>query len=324
RIFTKFGLENLTVKKRPGLAALCLESGIRNKDKLNAADVSFKLAPRINVCGRLADASLPVELLLSNDKKLAKKLAATLEIMNRERQKIEHEIIIQASKIVDTNYQNAPGIVLYNENWHSGVVGIVSGRLSRDYNKPCIVLGKERGLAKGSGRSIHPYNLMDIVSKCQKNIEAWGGHAFAVGISLTTEKIDQFRDDFCSAIADYQLDDVEVAIDVACELTPKQLCNDFILELDRLQPYGQKNDEPIFCLRNISMTNPEVFGLNKNHFKFSLFGRNNLCINCIAWNMINNMPRINEPFDMLVKIGPDNWNNSIRVQLTLIDWQYVK
>ncbi|MDR0351338.1 MAG: single-stranded-DNA-specific exonuclease RecJ [Puniceicoccales bacterium] len=324
RIFTKFGLENLAAKKRPGLAALCLESGIRNKEKLSSADVSFKLAPRINVCGRLSDASLPVELLLSNDMKLAKKLAATLETMNKERQKIEHEITAQASKIVDTNYQNAPGIVLYNENWHSGVVGIVSGKLCRDYNKPCIVLGKERGLAKGSGRSIHPYNLMDIISKCQKNIETWGGHAFAVGISLSMEKIDQFRNDFCKAIADYQLDEIEMTINVVCELNSKQLCNKLILELDQLQPYGQKNDEPIFCLRNVHMADPETFGIHKNHFKFNLFGRNNLCISCIAWNMSNNMPELNKSFDMLVKIGLDSWNNFNRIQLTVVDWQYVK
>jgi single-stranded-DNA-specific exonuclease len=324
RIFTKFGLECLAAKKRPGLAALCHESGIHDREKLRAADVSFKLAPRINVCGRLADASLPVELMLSNDTNLAKELASTLEVMNKERQKIEHEIIIQASKIIDTNYPNAPGFVLYDENWHSGVVGIVSGRLCRDYNRPCIILGKERGLAKGSGRSIPPYNLVDIILKCQKNIETWGGHPFAIGLSLAVEKIDQFRTGFCNAISAYQLGDTETAINVICELTPNQLGNGLIHELDQLQPYGQKNEEPIFCIRNVVMTKPEIFGLYKNHFKFNILGENNLPICCIVWNMADNMPELNRSFDMLVKLGADTWNNSNRPQLTIIDWQYTK
>ena len=193
RIFARHGLRMLAETRRPGLKTLMQVSGLKPEQGLMPTDISFRLGPRINASGRLADAALSVDLLLSADAGFCDQAARKLDDLNRERQDIERLITERAERYVEENFTASRGLVLFDEDWHPGVVGIVAGRISRKYNRPAIVLGNEGTLAKGSGRGIAGYNLVEILGACAGCLDSWGGHPMAVGVSLQKGKLDEFR-----------------------------------------------------------------------------------------------------------------------------------
>jgi single-stranded-DNA-specific exonuclease len=307
------------------LDALCTVANIPLGQAITRQDVSFKLAPRINVSGRLSDAVMPVELLLANNISEAMLQAKKIDKMNRERQRIEHEISVEAERIVQENYPNDPGIVLFDPHWHSGVVGIVAGKLSREYNCPAIVLALERGMAKGSGRSMGD-NLVDILGECSSYMEAWGGHKMAVGVSLKPENVDAFRQAFNQAIVRLRKEGHRTAeeIEIAYTLDKNEINEQLAQDLERyIQPYGQENEEPIFCIRNVYFPNcTEFFGAEKQHFRFWIDRKKMPWLSGIAWNMASRFPGKNRAIDVLVKITFDAWNNEKFLLLQLVDWRY--
>ena len=324
RVLVKHGLQSFAKERRPGLEALCAVSNIPSGVPIIQSDVSFKLAPRINVSGRLSDATLPVELLLSKHISDAMSIAKKVDKMNRERQNIEHQITLEAKKIVQDHYKDDPGIVLFKPNWHSGVVGIVAGKLSQAYKRPVIVLALERGIAKGSGRSVG-VNLVDVVSECQNKVVAWGGHRMAVGISLDPDKIDDFRKAFNAAIPKHRIDDTaDKKIEIAYTLKANDVNEALAKELEAyLQPYGQMNAEPIFCIRRVRFLNcTEFFGSEKQHFRFWIERKRNSWLSGIAWDMASRFPEKNRDLDILVKVAFDTWNNEKFLLMSLVDWRY--
>lgn len=324
RIFCRYGLRRLSSnKKRAGLAALCRVSGLGDGIPIYPSDVAFKLGPRLNACGRLSDAVLPINMLLSADYDEALTYAYELDETNRERQNLEKEVTIEAETIVKKLYIDDPAIVLFNENWHSGVVGIISGKLARDYNRPCIVLGYERGVAKGSGRSTTSINLVEVCTNCADLLEAWGGHPLAVGVSLKVENIAQFRKKFYQNVAALtkHADPVEV-IDLVAEINVDDINDNFMRDLELLNPFGQGNPEPIFLIRSVKIHDmPELFGTSRNHIKFSLYNHHSERLLVLGWEMSANIPPIEVGVDLAVTISMDYWNNKKFRRLTLVDWR---
>ncbi|MDR1528051.1 MAG: single-stranded-DNA-specific exonuclease RecJ [Puniceicoccales bacterium] len=324
RIFCKFGLKILSGKyRRPGIEALCKSADIPIDANIGQHDVSFKLCPRLNACGRITDAILPINMMLSNNFDEAMTYAYELDETNKERQLIEKEITEQAEEILRNNYIDDDGIVLYDPNWHSGVVGIVSGKCARDYAKPCIVLGYERDLAKGSGRSMHGVNLIDILNDCSEYLETWGGHPYAVGISIRPENINAFRKNFNRAVKKHSTSKPEhEKIEYSHELTLEEIDSNFMEELETLQPFGQRNPEPIFLLKNITINNlPETFGVRKHHVKFWLTDRHSKRILTIGWNGAHNIPPVYVPLDLLITITQETWNKINSLRLNMVDWR---
>ncbi|MDR0590906.1 MAG: single-stranded-DNA-specific exonuclease RecJ [Puniceicoccales bacterium] len=325
RIIAKYGLQSFAKVRRPGLDALCTISNIPPGVPLNHADVSFKLAPRINVSGRLSDAILPIELLRSNNLSDAMVQAKQIDRMNRERQRLEHIVVDEAKKIIAAHYRHDPGIVLFNPKWHSGVVGIAAGKISRTYNRSTIILALERGLAKGSGRSVGDH-LVEVLAECASYVDVWGGHKMAIGISLKPENVDAFRIAFNRAIEHHHRSTQAApeAIEIAHTLNVNDISDAFVQELERcLHPYGQENDEPIFCIRNVRFPNcMEVFGPEKRHFRFWVARHNMPWLTGIAWEMASRIPEQNRSVDILVTIGYDTWNNENFILLKLVDWKY--
>ncbi|MDR1173753.1 MAG: single-stranded-DNA-specific exonuclease RecJ [Puniceicoccales bacterium] len=324
RIFCKFGLKILSGKyRRPGIEALCKSADIPIDANIGQHDVSFKLCPRLNACGRITDAVLPISMMLSNNFDEAMTYAYELDETNKERQLIEKEITEQAEEILRNNYIDDDGIVLYDPNWHSGVVGIVSGKCARDYAKPCIVLGYERDLAKGSGRSMHGVNLIDILNCCSEYLETWGGHPYAVGISIRPENIDAFREKFNEAVKKYSIGKPKhEKIEYSHELALEEIDNNFMEGLETLQPFGQKNPEPIFLLKNIIINSlPETFGVQKHHVKFWLTDRHSKRILTIGWNGAHNIPPVHVPLDLLIAVTRETWNRINSLRLNMVDWR---
>jgi single-stranded-DNA-specific exonuclease len=321
RILACHGLKILQAAARPGLRALMQVAGVKPNQEILPVDISYRLGPRINASGRLADAALSVELMLSEDEKFCTDTAQALDAFNRERQDIERAITEEAERIIEKNFAEAPGVVLFGENWHPGVVGIVAGRVSRKYHRPCIVLGNEAGLAKGSGRSVDGINLVEVLTGCGQELSSWGGHPMAVGVSLAKEGVDRFRARFAGAIAEKVGNGViEARLALAAWLNPEQVTESLMDELDALHPYGQGNPEPVFGIRGIALRRrPEVF--KANHFRFRLEDSRGRTLNGVAWKMAHRLPPVGEPLDLAVELTWNFFNDRKLLQLELIDWR---
>jgi single-stranded-DNA-specific exonuclease len=321
RILAKNGLKILQETARPGLRALMEVSGISSTQMLQPVDISFRLGPRINASGRLADAALSVELLLTEDVDFSRETALQLDAFNRERQDIERKITEEAEKMIEDHYLADAGIVLFSEAWHPGVVGIVAGRVTRSYNRPCIVLGNEGDTAKGSGRSVDGVNLVDILGTCPEGLESWGGHPMAVGVSLPKANLEGFRGRFRDAVKKHVGSGIaEARIAIAAWLTADQIHEGLMDELETLQPYGQSNPEPIFGLRGVTFRRrPEIFKIR--HFRFWLDDTRGRALNGVAWKMADRMPPQGVPIDVAIKLNWNFYNDRKLLQLELVDWR---
>jgi single-stranded-DNA-specific exonuclease len=321
RILARHGLEILQHTGRRGLRALMDVSGLKPGQEIHPVDVSFRIGPRINASGRLADAALSVELILSEDAAFCVDAARQLDGFNRERQEIERAITEVAERMVEQQYSESHGIVLFSEEWHPGVVGIVASRVTRKYHRPCIVLGQENGLAKGSGRSIYGLNLVNTLGECSDLLTSWGGHPMAVGVSLPRANLEAFRERFATAVRISQRGLMsEPGLEIACWLRLEQIREELLTELECLHPFGQGNPEPIFGLRGVRFRQrPEVF--KEQHFRFHLDDERGRRIYGVAWKLASRLPPVGTPVDLAVQVAWNNYNDRKLLQMELLDWR---
>jgi single-stranded-DNA-specific exonuclease len=321
RVMARHGLRILQDTQRPGLRALMEVASVKPEHGLSPTDISFRLGPRINASGRLADAALSVELLISDDEQFCSETAAQLDAFNRERQDIERGITEEADRLIEAHFLALPGIVLFHEDWHPGVVGIVAGRVTRKYNRPCVVLGNEGDMAKGSGRSVDGVNLVEVLGTCCENLSSWGGHPMAVGISLAKVHLESFRTRFAEAVRAHAGGDIsEARLDISVWLMPEQINERFMDELDSLHPFGQGNPEPVFGVRGVVLrAHPEIF--KEQHFRFHFDDGRGRRLHGVAWKMAQRLPPLGVPLDFAVELKWNHFNNRKLLQLGLIDWR---
>jgi single-stranded-DNA-specific exonuclease len=321
RILARHGLRILRETQRPGLRALMDVAGVRPEQDLVPSDVSFRLGPRINASGRLADAALSVELLLSEDPGFCAETARQLDAFNRERQEIERQITEEAEAAIEQRYSGHAGVVLFAENWHPGVVGVVAGRVTRKYHRPCVVLGNEGELAKGSGRSIEGVNLVEVLGACAGDLTSWGGHPMAVGVSLAKDRVEAFRARFAEAVrAQVSAEAAEPRLELAAWLSAEQVHERLMDELEGLHPFGQGNPEPVFGLRGVVLRlAPEVF--KEQHFRFRLEDARGRPLHGVAWKMADRLPPVGRPLDLAVELKWNHFNQRRLLQLVLADWR---
>lgn len=321
RILARNGLRILEQTQRPGLRALMEVAGVRPAQGITPTDISFRLGPRINASGRLADAALSVELLLSDDEAFCFETAQQLDAFNRERQEIERAITEEAERLIESQFASHAGIVLFADNWHPGVVGIVAGRVTRKYNRPCVVLGNEGEFAKGSGRSVDGVNLVEVLGTCCENLTSWGGHPMAVGVALPKLHLDTFRTRFAEAVRTHVGGDIaEARLDLAAWLTPEQITERLMEELDALRPFGQGNPEPVFGVRGVVLRSPcEIF--KEQHFRFTFEDGRGRRLHGVAWKMAHRPPTLHVPVDLAIELKWNHFNGRKLLQLGLIDWR---
>ncbi len=290
RILTKAGLEVISNKLRIGIRALCEVANLR-EGRVNSGDIGYRLAPRINACGRLGSPEIALRLFLSKDWQEARTLAQELDNKNRERRKIEDEILIEAIELAQIEVeQGKAAIVVYKQGWHSGVIGIIASRLVDLFAKPTIVLTDDlikegQKIIKGSGRSIKSVNIYQGIRACKDVLTGFGGHPQAVGISLEKDNLEAFRNSFCIHIAK-QLQgkqDKESFIEIDAFFDKDKPINpeitDFILQLE---PFGLQNPEPVFVLKQQKLCKLRL--INDKHFSFEL-NFHNQYYRGIAFNM---------------------------------------
>lgn len=321
RILARHGLRMLQETSRPGLSALMEVAGVRRGQPIMPVDISFRLGPRINASGRLADAALSVELLLSDDPQFCADTARQLDQFNRERQDIERQITEDAERQIEEHYSSHHGIVLFSDNWHPGVVGIVAGRVTRKYNRPCVVLGNEGDLAKGSGRSVDGINLVEVLSSCREHLTSWGGHPMAVGVALAKQELEVFRHRFAEAVREHVGGDIaEAKLTLAAWIAPERIRDTFMESLEALNPFGQGNPEPIFGVGGVVLRQrPEVF--KEQHFRFVVEDGTGRRLHGVAWKMADRLPPLGVPVDLAIKLGWNHYNGRRLLQMELIDWR---
>jgi len=269
RVIAKFGLEQLSRTKRPGLQALIQSSRIKDK-VISSTFVSYILAPRINASGRMDTSETSLKLLLSQDRLEADEIAASIESHNRQRQKIEAKILDEALALIDkeVNFKEHKIIVVAAEDWHHGVLGIVASKLADRFYRPTILISLGREMCKGSGRSIKNFHLFHALVECGEFLQGFGGHSHAVGLQIYQKNISDFRKKI-NQLASQQLkiEDLLPSLDIDMELKLEDISAELVRELSLLAPFGSGNPEPLFFTRGLQIKGqPQV--LSRDTLKF--------------------------------------------------------
>lgn len=258
RIIAKMGLEVINTSPRPGIRALIESCGIK-KQIMDAGDIAFRLAPRLNAAGRMDHAKIGFDLLTCDNIEHARELAATLNNLNSRRRSVEGQIFEHAVSYLDqeAHLLENKSIVLGDPSWHQGVLGIVASRLIERYYRPVVLFSISNGIAKGSARSIPGINLYDVLTECSECLNTFGGHAMAAGLSLNADKISEFALQFKTVLEDRADDSPpdlfypKIYIDGHLDLD--MLCESIADEIELLSPFGQGNPEPLFVAGKVSV-----------------------------------------------------------------------
>ncbi len=290
RAIVKLGLAGMAEVKNPGLRALLDVSGIKPGTAPTARQVGFQIGPRINAAGRMANASEVLDLFFTKDEATARRIAATLDELNRERQDTEQEMRESIFRVIEEDpiWENRLALVLFGEDWHLGVAGIVAGRIAEKHRKPTFVLTQQEKdgvvIVKGSGRSIPGFHLLDALESMADLFVQFGGHAQAAGVSLLREHVPAFVEAF-AAYAAAQLDDEKrrAQIDIDATLTVPDVGIALYEEVQRMAPFGYHNAPPVFALMGLEIAAPP-FAMKGKHLKLTVRQAGRL-LNLKGWSV---------------------------------------
>ncbi len=269
RIIVKEGLRIINKTKNIGLRALFKETGLDTKE-ISVYALGFVIGPSINASGRLEQAEWALKMLLSENEEEAEELAKKLNELNKERQELTKEGLDKAIEIIESNKMNEEKVlVVYLEDTHESIAGIIAGRIREKYNLPVIVLTSAHEGAKGSGRSIEEYNMFEELIKCKDLLGKFGGHPMAAGMSIANENINDFRKRL-NAQTTLTDEDVIPKVSIDMPLLLKDINFNLIEEISELEPYGKANPKPTFGMKNLKVLELRVLGKDKNVLKMKL------------------------------------------------------
>ncbi len=322
RVFVKLGLEMITTNPRPGIKALLDSAGLK-PEAMTTGQVVFVMAPRINAVGRLGDAKRAVELLVTDDYDSAVEFARVLEQENITRRKIDEDVFIHAQQLVEKflDVESDGAIVLHQEQWHPGVVGIVASRMVEKYYRPAIMMTTVDGVAKGSARSIAGFNIYQALKRCEDKLLQFGGHKYAAGLTLEVDRVEEFKEAFNAVVKELLTEDlltpvisIDAEIDLS-ELTPK-----YMRVLKQFAPFGPKNMRPTFITRRVEAIGlPRIVG--RNHLRLKI-KKNNVTFDCIGFNLGHLMERFRKGsklFDLVFAVDESDFSGAQLPQLKIKD-----
>jgi len=318
------GLEYINQSPRPGILALIKIAGME-PGELTAGQVVFTIAPRINAVGRLGDAQRAVELFVTNDHVEAQRLANILESENKERRKIDEITFSHAVKLVEetVDFENDLGIVLHDDNWHPGVIGIVASRLVEKYYRPSVMLATSDGVAKGSARSISGFNIYEALQNCEDLLIQFGGHQAAAGVAVEISKVDEFRKRFNTILKEKLTpDDILPEIKIDTKISLSEISPKFVRILDQFSPFGPGNMRPVFLAEKVSFANyPRIVGTNHILTTIKQNGSEKI-FDAIGFNLghfVNYVDKDRDLLDIVFTIEKINKNGISYPQLRLKD-----
>lgn len=318
RVIAKLGLMLVKQTQNVGLRAIMNSAG---STKVNSGTISFEVAPRINACGRMGKAEDALKLFLSKNIYEVNELARKLNEYNRLRQDIEKGIFNEVIQKIETNNLNdKKAIILGGKGWHHGVIGIVSSKITDMYFKPSILLSiEEDGIGKGSGRSIPGFDLHDALMKCSNNIEKFGGHSMAVGITVKEEKINEFIEQFERIATEAHIDEIIPIINIDAKIDLNDINKEMVESLKQLEPFGEGNKMPIFVFKNLKIDSIRALSEGK-HLKLTLKDSNNM-INGIGFNIghLAEEYRIGDKIDVAGVLEINSFNGVETMQINIKD-----
>ena len=331
RVLAYFGLIQLNKNPRPGIAAVLRQAEQKNalERELTISDLVFLIGPRINAAGRLEKASDSVRLLLATNSEHAEKLAASINDLNVKRREFDNAITEEALRMIDADekMRNAKSTVIFNENWHKGVIGIVASRLTDSYYRPTIVLTRSGNLITGSARSIKNFDIYDAIDDCSDLLEHFGGHKYAAGLSLKPENLEKFSERFEKYVSEHlEEDDLTPELNVDIEMDFTNITPKFVRILKQFAPFGPGNLSPVFLTKNVVDAGFSRAVGNRKHLKLSVMqqGNTDFVFPGIAFQKGDLYERIHdkEPFTMCYYIEENFWQGKTTLQLNVKDIKF--
>lgn len=334
RILAHFGLKCLNDRPSRGLKAIIEVCGLKcSKDRkyahdteITINDIIFKIGPRINASGRMRSGREVVELLISNDIRFARQISATIDNYNDIRRDVDKSTTTEAEAVITPEMETERrSIVVYNPDWHKGIVGIVASRITEKYYKPTIVLTKANGMISGSARSIRGFDLYKAIDSCRDLLENFGGHTYAAGLTLKEENLEAFVEKFEEYVAaNITEDQLSPQIDIDAELGFSDITPKFMRILRQFEPFGPGNTKPVFCTRRVFDYNgsSKVVGRDNEHLKLELTDETSENVmNGIAFRMASFCQELKTftPLDIVYTLEDNTFYGTPSTQLLILD-----
>ncbi len=322
RIMVYMGLGVLSTTRNIGVRSLFRAVGIDPTKKINSSVIGYTIAPRINAAGRIGDASRAVQLFLASTPQVADIIADELCAINRERQQTENLIFTEAMAQVEREHdlEHESVLVLASDHWHQGVIGIVASKITEQFGKPSILISFDGDTGKGSARSVKGLNMVEALSHCESLLIKYGGHELAAGLSVDRSKLK----DFCDMLNEYagiklSSPDCVPKTSVEAEITEEDISMATILEIAKLEPYGAKNPEPIFVLRDATIT--ELVPLSQGKHSRMILRKNDVEVSaiCFGYNLQNEGFVLHDRVDVLCTININEFRGTQTIQLIVRD-----
>ena len=318
RSIVKRGLAALRETEIEGLNAMMDLAGTE-KSEATEVNVGFELCPRLNAPGRMDEAALSVECLIAESEEEAKLIADQIESFNSERQKVTQKVLEEATKLVDAKtLAKKKVVILYSPNWHEGILGIVAGRLAKQWQKAVFVVTDDHeGFLKGSARAVEGYHLFELLNECQDLIERFGGHALAAGITFAAENLQALEDKMNELLQEVE---VTSSLQVDLSLPLADLNVSFVEQLSILAPFGEGNRPPVIELKNVYVKNVKPIGNKLQHLKFTLYQEKH-SVDVIAFNQAPLAMYLTPDtlFSFVGEVKINEWNGNRSVQFHFID-----
>lgn len=318
RVIAKLGLMLIRQTRNIGLKSIIDTSGYT---KIDSNSISFGIAPRINACGRMGKAEDALELFLSKNYNEVSELAKKLNDYNKLRQDTEKEIYENAIKQIEQNkLDKNNSIIVGGHNWHHGVIGIVSSKITEMYFKPSILLSfEEDGIGTGSGRSIPGFDLHEALTKCLDSVEKFGGHSMAVGLTVKKEKFEEFKKEFEQIATKSNVSEIIPVINIDAKIDFSAINKDMVESLKQLEPFGEGNKMPVFVFKNLKIDSIRALSEGK-HLKLTL-KEGNTVVNAIGFNIGNLADEyiIGDKIDVVGVLEVNNFNGVESLQINIKD-----
>ena len=324
RVLTYHGLKQLNSNPSVGLKAIIDICGLSEKE-ITVGDIVFKIGPRINASGRIQNGKEAVELLIEKDFSSALEKANLINQYNETRKDLDKTMTEEANHIVDSleGLADRRTIVIYNEAWHKGVIGIVASRLTEIYYRPAVVLTRTDNLATGSARSVSGFDVYKAIENCRDLLENFGGHTYAAGLSMKVENVEEFTHRFETYVSEHILpEQTSAVIDIDAEIDFRDITPKFHADLKKFNPFGPDNHKPVFCTHNVyDYGTSKVVGRDQEHIKLELVdNKSNNVMNGIAFGQSSQARYIKtkRSFDICYTIE-ENTHKRREVQLQIED-----
>jgi single-stranded-DNA-specific exonuclease len=325
RLMTYFGLKQLNHNPSKGLKGIIDICGLSGKE-ISISDIVFKIGPRINASGRMMNGKEAVDLLLAKDIASAKEKSENIDQYNDDRRELDKRTTDEAHLLIGINPELIDGkiIVVFNREWHKGVIGIVASRLTEKYYKPAIVLTESNGFISGSARSVTGFDIYKAIESCKDLLENFGGHTFAAGVTLVEKNLDAFKSRL-EAFADEHMIEEQMTqtLDIDAALKFSEINLTLLNDIKKMNPFGPDNTKPVFCSFAVRDSGTsKLVGKELEHIKLDLVDDSSEeVISAIAFgkHQYNDYIKSGKPFDICYTVEENNYNNTTTVQLMIKD-----